>query len=128
MSVLRVVIILLLVLGAGCVQHHAHRAAGEEAQLRSWMRILEVDGAPPEDPFLVMLPPGRHQALAVYPTVRNDYLCRFEFDVVGGASYEIVDHSNPEPLVLYRWVRANGVWAERLDPVHPTCESRPRER
>ena len=91
------------------------------------MGILSVNGEVPDDGYKVVLPPGIHQLHVLYETYQRDYLCHFELKAVGGRSYEIVDHSNPEPLVLYRWERANGAWNERLDPVSPHCEERPRQ-
>ena len=112
---------------AACVEHPAHRDAGEQAQLRSWMKILDLDDSVPDDPYRVMLAPGQHRMKVLYETYQHNYLCHFEFQTIGGYSYEVVDHSNPEPLVLYRWVRANGAWARRLDPVMPKCEQVPRD-
>lgn len=86
------------------------------------MEILELDGSAPENPYRLLLAPGQHTINVLYKTYQYDYLCHFEFHAAGGQSYEIVDHSNPQPLVMYRWVRANGAWAERLDPVAPLCE------
>lgn len=108
-----------------CVEHPEHRAERTHAQLRSWMEILSVNGETPENGYQVTLLPGIYQLEVLYRTYRKDYLCYFEFEAVGGLSYEIVDHSNPEPLILYRWQRANSAWAERLDPVLPRCEERP---
>ncbi|MEP1471598.1 MAG: hypothetical protein ABJK25_11545 [Halieaceae bacterium] len=111
-----------------CVEQPAHQEAGERAQLRSWMKIISIDGVAPEDPYLLMLEPGQHRMEVLYQTYRQDYLCLFQFEVAGGSSYEVVDHSNLQPLVLYRWVRANVVWAERLDPVFPDCEATAADR
>ena len=108
---------------AGCIQQPAHQAEGLYASLRSWMQILSVNDQPPADPYQLQLEPGEYQLQVLYRTYRQDYLCHFTFVAVGGASYEIVDHSNPQPLVLYRWERANSAWAERHDPVTPSCES-----
>ena len=91
------------------------------------MEILSVNGDTPDDGYKVTLLPGVYQLQVLYKTYRKDYLCHFDFEAVGGRSYEIVDHSNPEPLILYRWKRANGAWAERLDPVVPHCGERKRQ-
>lgn len=124
----RFVLILLALLLNACVEHPQHRAEGTQAQLRSWMEILSVNGEVPDDGYKVVLVPGIYQLDVLYETYHTDHLCHFEFEAVGGRSYEIVDHSNLEPLVLYRWERANGAWAERLDPVFPRCEERPRQQ
>jgi hypothetical protein len=107
---------------SACVEHHPHREEANQALVRSWMKILSVNGSAPEDPYVVMLSPGPQQMDVLFQTYREEYLCRFEFEAVAGYSYDVVDHSNPQPLVLYRWVRVNGAWAERLDPVLPVCE------
>lgn len=121
-----VLFILTLLLNA-CVEQPQHRADGTYAQLRSWMEILSVNGEIPEDGYEISLLPGIYQLEVLYKTYRKDYLCHFKFAAVEGRSYEIVDHSNPEPLILYRWQRANSAWSERLDPVLPRCEERPRQ-
>ena len=118
----RMALVLAALALSACVEHHSHREGASQALVRSWMKILSVNGTAPEDPYLVMLSPGPQQMDVLYRTYRQDYLCHFEFDAVAGYSYDVVDHSNPQPLVLYRWVRANGAWAERLDPVLPVCE------
>ncbi|QFU76241.1 hypothetical protein EY643_11535 [Halioglobus maricola] len=117
---------LLVALLNACVEHPRHHAEGTQAQLRSWMEILSVNGDTPDDRYNLTLIPGTYHLEVAYKTYRQDYLCHFEFEAVGGRSYEIVDHSNPEPLILYRWQRANGAWSERLDPVLPHCEERSR--
>lgn len=120
-------LVLLALLLNACVEHPQHQAQGTHAQLRSWMEILSVNGETPEDGYEVSLLPGTYQLDVLYKTYRKNYLCHFEFEAVGGRSYEVVDHSNPEPLILYRWQRANSAWSERLDPVLPRCEVRPRQ-
>jgi hypothetical protein len=118
---------LLALLLNACVEHPQLPPDGSQAQLRSWMEILSVNGETPDDGYEVTLLPGVYQLEILYKTYRKDYLCDFDFEAVGGRSYEIVDHSNPEPLILYRWKRANGAWAERLDPVVPQCRERKRQ-
>ena len=123
----RLVLFILTLLLNACVEHPQHHAEGMQAQLRSWMEILSVNGETPEDGDEVSLLPGIYQLEVLYKTYRKDYLCHFEFEAAGGRSYEVVDHSNPEPLILYRWHRANSAWSERLDPVLPRCVERPRQ-
>ena len=118
--------LLSLVLSA-CIATPQHRIEGTHAQLRSWMEILSVNGETPDNGYKLSLLPGIYQLQVSYKTYQQDYLCHFEFEALGGRSYEIVDHSNPDPLILYRWRRANSLWAERLDPVLPSCEQRLRK-
>lgn len=116
-----------MLLMVGCIQQPVHKEEGERAYLRSWSRILLVNGQPPADSFRVELPPGRQVLEVLHETYRENIYCRFEFEARVGESYEIVDHTNPEPLVLYRWKRANRLWAERLYPQLPeSCEKRAR--
>ena len=115
----------LLAVLAGCVQAPAHREAGTHALLFSWTPIISINGEAPEDAYRNLILPGDYRLQVLYRSYRRDYLCDFEFSAVGGRSYEVVDHSNEEPLVLYRSVRANGAWVERRDPVMPRCESFP---
>ena len=103
---------LLALLLNACVEHPQLQVEGTQAQLRSWMEILSVNGEAPDDGYEVVLLPGIYQLEVLYETYRRDHLCHFEFEAVGGRSYEIVDHSNPEPLVLYRWERVHRAWAE----------------
>ena len=109
---------------SACIATPQHRIESTHAQLRSWMEILSVNGETPDNGYKLSLLPGVYQLEVSYKTYQQDYLCHFEFEAVAGRSYEIVDHSNPEPLILYRWQRANSLWAERLDPVLPRCEKR----
>ena len=106
----------------GCVAHPEHRAGSDYAKLKSWMEILSVNAETPDDPYEVSLIPGVYHLEVLYRTYRRDFVCRFEFEAVAGRSYEIVDHSNNEPLALYRWRRVNRFWAERTDPVEPVCD------
>ncbi len=121
----RALILILLLTLAACVGQPVHEAAGEQARLRSWMEVRSVNGEAPADPFLLMLAPGDYELEVVYRTFTNDYLCRFRFEAAAGSSYEIVDHSNPQPLVLYRVRVANPLWTERRDPIEPVCEAQP---
>jgi len=108
---------------AACIQQPAHRDQGTYARVRTWHPVLSVDGQPPEDAYALELSPGVHEFEVLYETFRMNHLCRFELEAIGGYSYDVVDHSNPQPLVLYRWKRANGAWAERLNPQAPSkCE------
>jgi hypothetical protein len=119
---------IMLALPGACIQQPAHKAQGSHASLRTWHEIASVDGQTPEDDYELMLLPGPHEIEVLYETYKMNYLCRFQFEAVAGYSYDIVDHSNPEPLVLYRWKRANGLWAERLDPLAPVeCVATPRK-
>jgi hypothetical protein len=117
----------LALLVSGCVQHPAHKEAGTQARVKSWHRIVSVNEVAPQDPFRVYLEPGQHSMLVAGKTLQVRYLCLFEFAAVAGQSYEIVDQSNPLPLVLFRWKRQNALWAWRLDPVYPVnCEEEAR--
>lgn len=118
---------LILCLLAGCVEHPPHREEGTHALLFSWTPILSVNGQPPEDAYRSLLLPGDYRLEVLYRSYRQDYQCRFELRAEAGRTYEVVDHSNDQPLVLYRYVRANSAWVERRDPVMPRCEPIPRE-
>ncbi len=121
--VARCLLLLALTLLQGCVQPYLARSDSDRALLLTSQRILQLDGEAPEDPYRLELPPGRHVVHVQYRTYSTHFNCRFEWDAVSGRVYEIVDHSSPEPLVLYRWSRANGLWAERSEPMSPVCES-----
>ena len=114
-------LLLFALLLSGCVTQPEHQSEGDYAKLKSWMEILTINGESPKDPYEARLLPGIYHLKVLYKTYRKDYLCYFEFEAVAGRSYEIVDHSNTEPLVLYRWRRVNGLWAERTDPIKPDC-------
>jgi hypothetical protein len=119
-AITRVACAAAVVLLAGCIQPQAREPLPNYAALRTWHEIVSIDGETPDERYSATLSPGAHTLQIRLPTYRYDYLCRFEFEALAGRNYEIVDHSNPEPLILYRWRRANGLWAERLDPVLPT--------
>jgi hypothetical protein len=89
------------------------------AQLKSWARVVTIDGAAPESPYLSNIEPGFHTVVIVYRTYQRDYRCTFEFEAAAAVRYEIVDHNDPQPLTLYRWHRRNALWSVRLDPVPP---------
>ena len=115
---------LLLPLATGCLAPTS-RGDNPQAQLQSWSPILELDGLAPPDSYQLELEPGEHELLVVYHTYRRDYHCRFRFEARPGMRYEIIDRSNPQPLVLYRWSRQNGLWAKRSEAVNPVaCEER----
>ncbi len=55
----------------------------------------------------------------VHHVYMKDYNCSFTWDVSAGTAYEVTDQENKYPLTLYRWVRTNGLCANRRDPVDP---------
>ena len=105
-----------------CVEHPLHRHDGSQALLDSLVPVIELDGQAPKNAYRLMLDPGPHTFQVKVEMYLRTYHCVFEFEAVAGEAYEIVDHSNAEPVVLYRWVRTNRFWAERVDPVRPVCE------
>ncbi len=108
---------------SACVEQPVHEADATHARLKSSTAMAAINGQIPSNPYLLMLPAGDYVLEVPYRTYRKTYHCRFQFTARGGHSYEIVEHSNPQPLVLYRWARANALWAKRVDPVNPECEA-----
>jgi hypothetical protein len=62
---------------------------------------------------------GENTLVIVYNTYQSDYFCTFNWIAEADTVYEVTDQENAYPLTLYRWERANSLWASRLDPVDP---------
>jgi len=106
-----------LLLGS-CVQ--APTFKGENyALITSNYPIVSVNGVETEDTYKLDIDTGENTLVIVYHTYQKDYHCTFTWDAVAGTVYEVTDQENKFPLTLYRWVRTNSLWANRLDPVDP---------
>jgi len=106
-----------LLLGS-CVQ--APTFKGENyALITSNYPIVSVNGVETEDTYKLDIDTGENTLVIVYHTYQKDYHCTFTWDAVAGTVYEVTDQENKFPLTLYRWVRTNSLWANRLDPADP---------
>lgn len=106
-----------LLLGS-CVQLPTFK--GENyAVITSNYPIVSVNGVDVEDTYELDIDKGENTLVIVYHTYMKDYICTFTWDVAAGTAYEVTDQENKYPLTLYRWVRTNGLWANRRDPVDP---------
>ncbi len=109
---------------AGCVQMPTFKDE-TSSLITSNYPILKVngvnitDGADTASVYRYDLEPGENTLVIVYNTYKYDYFCRFTWVAEANTAYEVTDQENRYPLTLYRWVRTNSLWANRLDPVDP---------
>lgn len=106
-----------LLLGS-CVQSPTFKG-DDYAFITSNYPIISVNGVAAEDNYKLDINAGENTVVVVYHTYAKDYHCTFAWLAVPGTVYEVIDQENRYPLTLYRWVRANSLWADRLDPVDP---------
>ena len=100
---------------------------GDYAFIKSNYPIVNINGVEIEPVYRLDLEAGDNTAVIVYHSYQYDYFCTFSWTAVGKTAYEAVDQDNRYPLTLYRWVRTNGLWASRLDPMDPLeCIRKPR--
>ena len=113
----RVLIIILMLTAVGCST--VLTPDEQSATIDSFVHIIAIDDIDPESPFHVRLSPGPHELLIEYRTFLVTYRCRLRFDAQAGMRYELVDHSNPQPVALYRMKRVNWMFTNRLKPILP---------
>ena len=112
---------------AGCIAPGPAAPEGK-VLLKANYPIVKIDNVAIESVYETVLSPGEHTVTVVYHTYRWDYHCRFRWQAEPDQRYEINNSENIHPLTLYRWVRANGLWAIRYDPLDPElCEKQPIE-
>jgi hypothetical protein len=115
---MRAIIFLSSLILAACVQKPVFEGANHSF-IKSNYPIVSVNGNKVEPSYKVDLKPGENILVITYLAYRHDYYCTFKWDVTDNTAYEVVDQENRHPLTLYRWIRRNGLWAVRLDPVDP---------
>lgn len=103
---------------SSCVQTPAFKG-DEYAVITSNYPVVKVNDVEIEDTYTLDIEAGENTLVIVYNTYRYDYFCTFSWAAIAGTVYEVTDQENQYPLTLYRWVRTNGLWANRLDPVDP---------
>jgi len=103
---------------SSCVQTPAFKGDGY-AVITSNYPVVKVNDVEIEDTYTLDIEAGENTLVIVYNTYRYDYFCTFSWAAIAGTAYEVTDQENQYPLTLYRWVRTNGLWANRLDPVDP---------
>jgi hypothetical protein len=106
-----------LLLGS-CVQSPALKG-DNYAFITSNYPIVSVNGVAAEDNYKLDINAGENTLVVVYHTYTKEYHCTFAWLAAPGTVYEVIDQENRYPLTLYRWVRTNSLWANRLDPVDP---------
>lgn len=104
--------------GAGPVK----QPGGESVVVNSSYYLTHLNREVIEPVFDLWLNPGAHQITVIYPTLRYDYHCVFNWLAEPLQRYEVIHQEKKQPLVMYRWVRKNALWAEREDPVYPVCK------
>ena len=103
---------------SSCVQTPAFK--GEDyALIMSNYPIVNINDDEIEGTYTLDLEAGENTLVIVYNTYRYDYFCTFSWTATAGTAYEVTDQENQYPLTLYRWVRTNGLWANRRDPLDP---------
>jgi hypothetical protein len=101
-----------------CVQSPTYKG-DDYAFISSNYPIVSVNGVDVEDTYQLDIDTGENTLVIVYHTYENNYHCTFTWPAMAGTAYEVTDQENRYPLTLYRWVRTNSLWANRLDPVDP---------
>jgi len=103
---------------AACVQAPVFKE-GDYASISSNYPIVSVNGIDVEPVYTLDIDAGVNTLVIIYNTYQYDYLCTFSWQAVAQTAYEVTDQENRQPLTLYRWLRKNGLWAIRMDPVDP---------
>jgi hypothetical protein len=101
-----------------CVQYPVFKG-DDYALITSNYPIVSVNGVDVEDTYRLDIEAGDNALVIVYNTYQHDYFCTFNWTASAATAYEVTDHEKRYPLTLYRWIRRNGLWAVRLDPVNP---------
>ena len=114
---MRALILLSCLLLQACVQPRVPEVG--QASLKTWSDWVSVDGVVVSDPRSISLSPGQHEVVVSRRFLMTEYRCVFRLEARAGKNYEIVDQSNPEPLVLYEWSRGNALWSLRRSPQPP---------
>lgn len=108
---------------AGCVKTPVFKD-DQHALLVSNYPVVSYNNKETENIYMLDILEGETTVVIVYNTYTRDYRCTFSWRASAGIKYEVTDQSNRFPLTLYHWVRDNGVWAIRTDPVDPVkCTS-----
>jgi hypothetical protein len=114
-------LILCSLLISGCVRSPSLKGEGY-ALVNSNYPIINHNGDAIKASYKLDIRAVKNTLVIVYNTYQHNYNCTFSWDAVSGTIYEVTDHEKRYPLTLYRWVRKNSLWANRLDPVDPqTC-------
>jgi len=103
---------------SSCVQAPAFKG-DDYAVIMSNYPIVSVNDIEIEGSYRLDLDAGDYSLVIVYNTYNYDYHCTFNWNAAAGTAYEVTDQENQYPLTLYRWVRTNVLWANRLDPIDP---------
>jgi len=115
---IRLITLFIILSLAACVQAPVFKA-GNYASIQSNYPIVKVNGVDVEPVYSLDIDAGENSLVIIYNTYQYDYHCSFTWEAMAATAYEVTDQENREPLTLYRWVRKNGLWAIRMDPVHP---------
>ena len=103
---------------AGCVQMPVIKEA-DHALLQSNYPVISLNNQKVQHLYKLYVPAGNNTLVVIYPTYRFDYRCTFTWTAQAGSAYEITDQYDKYPLTLYRWKRANDLWASRQEPLDP---------
>ena len=108
---------------SACIQSPVFKAK-EYALIKSNYPIIRLNGNDIAPSYQLDLKAGETSVVIVYHSYRYDYHCTFSWEVKPGTTYEVTDHEKKYPLTLYRWVRKNRFWANRLNPLDPLACSK----
>jgi hypothetical protein len=112
------IIFIVVVFFSACVKAPVYKS-DNYARIESSHAIVSINGKQVTPAYSLDLPVGDNTLVALYLTYSYKYYCQFAWKTTSRTTYEITDHGNKCPLTLYRWKKANDLWAERLDPVDP---------
>jgi len=124
---LRVLMLLCTsLLVTACIKTPVTKGEGY-AFIRSNYPIVSINNNEITPVYELDIKAGENSLVIVYHTYQHDYFCTFNWIAEAGTVYEITDQENKYPLTLYRWKKANSLWASRLDPVDPVmCDVQQR--
>ena len=103
---------------SACVQAPVFKDEGY-AHIKSNYPIVNLNGVEIEPAYTLDIKAEKNTLVIVYHTYQHYYYCTFTWTAVANTAYEVTDQENKYPLTLFRWVRSNGLWAARLDPMNP---------
>ena len=118
MSIRTIALACTAALLVACVQKPVFKG-DDYAFLRSNYPIEKINGIDIEPVFRADIESGQTSAVVGYHTYQHNFICTFNWAAEAQTVYEVTSQENMNPLTMYRWVRRNGLWAARLDPIQP---------
>ncbi len=103
---------------SACVQAPVFKEEGY-AHIKTNYPIVSVNGVEVEPLHTLDIAAGGNTLVIVYHTYWQNYHCTYTWTAVANTAYEVTDQENNYPLTLFRWARANALWASLPEPTDP---------